>query len=407
MTTIYAVQQHYVKSGAPAANIHFVEKPRAGKQASLRGRTVLEPVIDLSEFTFRAVIDWIEVIVHIDRKSQRRHIRRKLHSHHHRPCFVVPIEPGPGGEAEKFRVRFQEPPTLAAIQRACTSLGLAPDDPHATIINAVEISLDALPRRPDQELRAALFGTMAKTIFSSADLFTRGPSRPRFNFERRKKPTFLFPLQTSRSGIDPRRWPAMDRLLPVDATLSLGAIGDPAMVKLMDKVIDRQNRKIGKVEVLPLEEQRVRIEVTLQQSELRMNSVETLPDLITFLTQVQGGYFQFKLPTFAPEGKMAGNCLQIMTREKEARRRQRFFNAGVIGMIAMSLGYREFRDEHRRELVRIFRQLGKRVIAPRRGDGKLGTFVSYEPLNRKAADAFQDLRRRESRAWRKMHGVET
>lgn len=199
----------------------------------------------------------------------------------------------------------------------------------------------------------------------------------------------------------------MDRLLPVDATLSLGAIGDPAMVKLMDKVIDRQNRKIGKVDVLPLEEQRVRIEVTLQQSELRMNSVETLPDLITFLTRVQGGYFQFKLPTFAPIDKMAGHCLQVMTREKEARRRQRFFNAGVIGLMAMNLGYSEFQNAHRRELVRSFRRLGKRVIAPRRGDGKLGTFVSYEPLNRKAADAFQDLRRRESGAWRKMHGVKT
>ena len=402
MPATYSIEQSYIKTAANAPSICFQEVKYTGTQASLRNRSVLEPLIDLSQFSFRAIIDWIDVIVQLDRVSQFRHIQAQLLNHHHRNCHVVAVDPRPGGGSDRFVIRFQEPRSLAAIHMACAKLGLTTTVPQAVTVNAVELSLDALPRHQSQKLRSELFGIMAKTIHSSADLFAKESSRPRFNYEKDKKPTYLFERAEHRHDIDPLRWPTWDRPLPADATLSLGALEDAVLLKLMDKMVDQQDPASGKVRVLPAEEQRIRIEVTLQQSELGSRSVETLEELLVMLTRVQGSYFQFKLPTFASLVDLPVGATKAVKWEHETRRRQRFFNSGVVGLIAMHLGYSAFHNAQCCDRLLHGRANVRNLKTSIRGNGKTSTFVSYEALNRKVAAAFLDLHRREVRAWRKM-----
>ena len=107
----------------------------------------------------------------------------------------------------------------------------------------------------------------------------------------------------------------------------------------MIKVMDRQNKSSNTKLDLPDEERRVRIEVTLDRTELHSIGITSLASLAAFRFQtLQGRYFQFWLPTFA---NVAGSSAArtALHRLRQDRRRAKFLTTGVVGLKAMDDAY--------------------------------------------------------------------
>lgn len=96
------------------------------------------------------------------------------------------------------------------------------------------------------------------------------------------------------------------------------------MMRLMDKVIDRQDRDAGTFLALNDVEKRVRIEVTLQKSVLHGLGVKTLQDLKGFkFNKLHGDHFQFFLPTIqkAHTGRLPRQAFSFLNQAQSADRR--------------------------------------------------------------------------------------
>ncbi|RMC34402.1 hypothetical protein [Paracoccus alkanivorans] len=116
----------------------------------------------------------------------------------------------------------------------------------------------------------------------------------------------------------------------------LGAQKDDVMIRLMDKLIDTQNRKAGTADVSEDHRKRVRIEVTLKGIELHSLGLDRLPDLRDFkFTTLQGKYFQFKLPTFPVDMEESKSGLDAVKAERKIWRVKTFARTGIVGLMAM------------------------------------------------------------------------
>ncbi|MCB1470665.1 MAG: hypothetical protein KDK08_26725 [Rhizobiaceae bacterium] len=241
---------------------------------------------------------------------------------------------------------------------------------------------------------------MQRTIFTSRDIIGPERSRPRYHVS--GKPVFLFPKSRSENKtLDIWLHSTSDRPAPLDSTLSLGAVHDPVMVKLMDKVIDRQNRTAGTYDQLGDNDKRVRIEVTLNNQELLALGIKEVADLRRYTyVSLQGRCFQFKLPTFIELKCMGAASSTAVKRELEERRLKRFLSTGVVGLLFRQHSERVNRSIHLPELKRQFRMDGRKMTRNRRGGGANGTFVAYERLNRVVSDALWGLAKRERTAWK-------
>lgn len=401
MPRSFTTDLRYAKSERPTVPLVFVASRHTGTQASVRGRTALKPAINLSRFRFKAVIDWIDVVVTLGRPTQFRYLQEFLNPLFPRRCRVEAIDSGPGGVADRFIVRIQEPASVAAVAEACDAIARKFGRSSATLVTAIEISVDARPHVLDDRSRALLLGVMQRTIFTSRDIYGPELSRPRYHTSAGVDPVYLFPKSGSRGKtLDIWLHTTGDRPAPIDSTLSLGALADPIMVKLMDKVIDRQNRQAGTYEELVDVEKRVRIEVTLRRPELSNLGVTEIADLRDFsYASLQGRCFQFKLPTFRYVDGDKASALTAVRREIEERRLKRFLSTGVIGLTVRRNAEKEFRSSILPEMKRQFRREGKKMRRDRRGAGSKGTLVAYEELNRLVSDALWSLAKRERTAW--------
>ena len=156
----------------------------------------------------------------------------------------------------------------------------------------------------------------------------------------------------------------------------------------MDKYLDRQNHFVGTREVLPEERRRARAEVTLRGSELKRAGIELVSDLPSLsFTQLQSKYFRFMVPTFLEKPTAAENFIEM-------RRRGRFLNIGVAGLLAFDMERSRIRKQVRKGIV----AKGLKPIKMERvGDGRTGTLLDYSEMSRKVAIALQKLQLRERR----------
>lgn len=313
--------------------------------------------------------------------------------------YVEPIDPGAGEESDIFTVRIQEPRSVAAVAEICDTIAAKFGRRSTPTIHEIEISVDARPKVPNDDDRARMFGVMQRTIFTGRDIFTEGNSRPRYCID--DDPVFLLEGSKKKSKlVNTMLWPKEEKPAPVDGTFYLGAKDEPSLVRIMDKVVDRQNRSKKTWSDLKDDEKRARVEVTLQLEELLDLGVCALDDLRSFsYPRLQRRNFQFKLPTFAKTGGFGTAAMKLIRGLKEEERLKRFLSTGVIGLLAMQRGEADFRSLHLPDLRRHMRQRGLKMRRNRRGTGPVGTFVAYEELNRLVADALWNLSKREKRAW--------
>jgi hypothetical protein len=393
----YSSTIHLIAAKSPiAVSLDYRDEPVGLSQARLIGRRILMPAIDLDAYSCRAVIDVVSVTFDLARRTQFRHVQRAIVPLTGRRALVTPSSPDPGGVSDVFTVILQEP-TLKLL-RACEArlkeqFGLVSEP----VINELEVSVDFRPKTPSDAHRGRLVAVLSRHLYPNRDVLKLNTTRPRFSWGSKRSQN-SFTLKRSPIKLDDGDMfvnPAGDVVPPIDATYYIGHRKVAALWRVMDKVIDRQNRDAGTWIDLPEKEKRARVEVRLDRLELKSLGMKTLAELSTLnFAQLQGLYFKFMLPTFiSPTPTM-----DPADRHWERERVTRFLNTGVVGLRAMDDQRELERQKHRKSLTAHLRAKGKHMPpSNRRGRGQSGTFVSYVLLNDRVSVALRKLTERERR----------
>lgn len=397
ITTTWRAELPYIKTLRAPQVLGYVVKPQEATQARFRNRVVGKPDINLRDYRVRAVIDWLDVTVTLRERTQFQHLQKPILERTGLLPFIAPLEKVAGGATTIFRIRFQET-RLAMVTDCLDEIRKAYGFVEEPSIAGIEISVDFTPRVPSEGARHRMVGVLTHHLFPKVDIITSPYDRPRFKWGRGKSRTRYLIGDRKRlsQGLDLLRWPLADLAAPVDATFYVGRLHGRSQWKVMDKTLDRQNITAGTQVLLPEESRRARLEVTLNEEELRDLKIGTIDSLRRFrFATLQGRYFQFMLPTFATKSDRHSKAVVEFW---EGNRKRRFLTAGIVGLITMDHATAGFRTMRRKEVVHTLRVMGRKVATPdRSGSGLAGAFVAYEELNRQVSRQLEKLGERESK----------
>ncbi|TPK53812.1 MULTISPECIES: hypothetical protein [unclassified Mesorhizobium] len=363
--------------------LEYSATPTTATQRRLAGKTVVHPVIDLGDYTCRAVIDWVDIDFWFERSTQFQFVQAVVEPIIGRTPHVEPIDPEPGNVSTTFRIRFQEP-QLKLLAKCEDELDKKFNLQMHGVIRSIEISVDFKPLTPSADKTGRMVGVLARHLFPDRDFMTFGLDRPRFLWSR-EKPNYLMATNSLMSS-------DADQPAPIDATFYVGRQNGHVRWRVMGKTIDNQNIEAGTWDELPVSEHRARIEVTLDRQELIDLGVDHIHGLQRFnFAKLQGRYFQFMVPTFESDFARRHPARKAL----EVDRWKRFLNAGIVGMIAMEGARRSFRQAARPALKQFLRAKRQKIRPlTRLGTGSSGSFLAYEDLNGRAAIALEKLRHR-------------
>ncbi len=378
-------------------------------QRRLKGRSVLTPDLDLSAYRFKVVFDWIEFEVHLGKPTQVQHVQSILRRHLDRNSHITPIDLGPGGTFTRCEIKIQEPPNMAFVAQIYRDLIGVYGETDGSRVTAIEVSVDAYPRVPCDDARAQLLGAMQRTIWTGRDIWSHPNSRPRTITGKEEGDVIkLIPrpeeVGTSLCPSNPHNHTAPF----IDGTMYLGRRDGDFMIRVMDKVKDKQ-RPDGTFEYLTDERRRVRIEVTLRGGELLRLGITDLPSLRRLkVSALKKRFFQFRLPAFqvtSPVRKASEATRNFF----EARRAQTYLTDGVIGLTVMDMALAESRRRNRPAQLaaqrKQFQNMGL-TLHPRSRKPRLEpALVSWTEMNRKVDVAFRKLEDREETAWKRLGEV--
>jgi len=237
------------KTSHPDVALNFEVADSKLIQTRFVGRKMLKPTIDLANYAFNALIDWINIRVTVARPTQHQWIQLELRKFLPRDSRIDTVRAGAGNVSDTFQIRIQEPISIAAVRNLCTLIGIKFGDAAPATVEAIEISVDAYPRNPSDEARALILGVMQRTIFTQRDIFRDPMARPRCCKGDRSS-------QHNRKLLAGGRWEKNFDRYPwltavnhhaawVDSTMYLGAKEDPVLIRIMDKVMDEQNTVAG------------------------------------------------------------------------------------------------------------------------------------------------------------------
>lgn len=380
--------------------------PLAKVQRRLAGRVAMVPVVELSAYRFRAVIDWIEFRVHLARSTQVQHLQQVLRRHLDRDSHIEPESSAAGNTFAACTIRVQEPASLAVVATLHQDIVDTFGEAAGSRVTAIEISVDAYPRQPADEARWTLLGALQRTIWTGRDIWSNPDSRPR-RFGANRKLEKLIP--PSREEALKKKLKHDDELLNaivpehhlppvIDGTMYIGAKGDEVMIRIMDKVKDKQHPD-GTFDALTDQQKRTRIEVALKGIELPALGITDVPSLPRMkITSIKKRYFQFRLPTFSHRSVISSGA-DVMRNTKKVWCARTYLRSGIVGLMAMDAASDAFR---RAELPRVRPTL--KMLTPRMpriwgGTRLAADFVSWEELNQKVDVAFRQLEKRERTAW--------
>jgi hypothetical protein len=382
----------------------YREVPAKMRQPRLAGRSVLQPDIDLKLFECRAVIDRIVFAIKVKRPTQFRYVREVAKKSYEGSSLFVRARNDENLSTKVFDVTLQEPTVarlLAVIRDLEREFGFA--DPAE--ITLLEVSVDFRPRGPSDENRSRLVSVLQRAIFPISTLWTEPGSEPRFSYGSNPgEGSALFPCNKRRGAggsvaSDAHLDPTKGRVPPVDATMYLGKRSGPWLIRIMDKVIDRQNPALGTFETLHAEKRRVRVEVAISGDELYRLSLNDPNNLIGFkFNKLQGEYFRFMLPTTGTKPAVASASLRAVCSYVDAMHCEHFLRTGVVGLSYVNLTKAANMLRHIPLLRSHLRREGLSSKRRRRGTGVQNDFVAYAALNAMVQTALKHLTERETRS---------
>ncbi|MDX8526992.1 hypothetical protein RFM68_21045 [Mesorhizobium sp. MSK_1335] len=373
-----------------AFSLTYTEQQVGQKQKRFHNRVVLQPQIDLTSYTCRAVVDWADIrfrtVGHTQWKWIKHHIDKAIGER----TWVEKGKLDDDGKHREFVVRIQEPVTRDLLLAEDVVRAKWDLQEQAEIVG-LEVSVDFKPRKPSEEALALMFGVLVRSHLPSRNIIDEPLDRPRFAWGRGNDASSYVlgydqrhPDRSDTFLLDPSK----DRPATIDSTYYAGAEASRCSWRTMVKVLDKQNIATGTRKVLPEKEQRVRLEVTVDESELRDMGIRTIKDLAGHKFQrFQGRYFNFGVPTF-PElayepGEKRRPLLELLRKE----RLQRFLNAGVVGLEAWDEAWRRKKKRTRKETLKSGLPLPLTSITT----GSSSTLKDYNELTRKVIPALRHV----------------
>lgn len=383
------------KSPIPPLRLDFRRTDVDSQQTRLKNRYVLEPEVDWSRYKFNALIDWIKITVRLDKGTDYKAVRRVLKAIPAGSYYAKGVDQQLDGTCRTFDITIQEPVSIASVMAAEQALHSRFGEAGQSVVNALEVSVDIYSRSSNEIERLLMLGILQRSLFTTRDVLTNKRSRARSSRGGGSGETRFLSRQPMRRSLlrldEAGHQPAW-----LDGTLYVGAREDDVMIRIMHKIIDKQNLDKNTRTDLENKQKRVRIEVTLQRRELARTGIVTLQDVAsTGFGRMAARYFQFKLPTFRLIQK--DDLLPVVHERHDLHRAQIFMKAGNLGLAAHDADMAEIRS---REWPRIKERLKAQGIAARKfrvGQGASGTAVAYGPLNKRVETALRHLSFRERR----------
>ncbi len=268
----------------------------AGKQSRHRGRIQLGSPVDLQNYEFTALFDWIEIGVTTPGAHQPVNIHNKLDKHWQGRAFSSTFVSGPNREkghyvGSEFYIKFHDPEPFwlrTCLAWLVKEYRIAVPGPDEVRLSGIEVSLDVYPtRRSDLDdsaralQRMAMTSVLQKHIVVPEAFDKKARRRPRFVFgpdgiasktelwsEKPGKLDASLRARAHDAGIDPKE---ASLLLPEahnsafpGATLYIGDRDEVVMLRCMDKISDHRLSS-DDYESLPPRKRRSRVEFTLQE----------------------------------------------------------------------------------------------------------------------------------------------
>ncbi|THV23054.1 hypothetical protein [Peteryoungia ipomoeae] len=403
MTSTYTVIMYRSEELDAPVGLDYVEETLRSSQRRFQGRIVLRPQIDLGAYRWASVVDWIDVEFILGRRSQYWHLNHRIEGLTGRKEYPEALDVGPGGTARRYRLRVQEP-DFSVLRRVLADIEGEYGFASPAAITGVEVSIDAYPHFPGEEARARLHGVMVRHFYPTTKWLTTGMKWPRATpgiVDKRGDYIVARNGQDDFRDIQVRMTPSSDRPAPYASTYYLGEEDDPhAMWRIQNKTLDKQNKATGTRQELTEEEKRIRIEVTLGPDGCKEAGLADFDGLAEFnFTGLQKNFFQFRLPTFGtyPPGSLKSSSRPVAAVKErvEETRKQRFLNAGVLGL--------QIREDARWDHARLNRDYflswhkargSKMPKRSRVGVGPHGTHINYKEMARVIERALAGLQRK-------------
>lgn len=373
-----------------AFSLTYTEQQAGQKQKRFQNRVVLQPQIDLKSYSCRAVLDWADIRLRTVKYTQWKWIKHHIDKAIGERTWVEKGKLDDDGKYREFVVRIQEPVTkdlLIAEDAVKTKWDL---QEQAEIVG-LEVSVDFTPREPSEEALALMFGVLVRSHLPNRNIIDEPGDRPRFAWGRGNDDNRhvlgydqRHPERSDMFLLDP----AKDEPAAFDATYYVGARESRSAWRTMIKVLDRQNIATGTREVLPERERRVRLEVTVDEGELRELGIQTIADLaVQKFQRFQGRYFKFVVPTFPELASEPEENRSPLLKLLRKQRLQRFLNAGVVGLEAWDEAWGRKKKQTRKETLKSGRPLDPTSIM----SGSSSTLKRYEELTRRAIQALRHI----------------
>ncbi len=378
--------------------LRYAEETLRSSQARLVNRTTLTPQIDLKAYQCRAVVDWIDIRFELSRRTQHWHLNDRIEKLTGRKEYPEALDLSEGKTATRYRLRIQEP-DFEAVRKVLDDIEGTYGFATPAHVTAIEISVDFYPVKPSEEARARMHGVLVRHFFPTTRVLRTNMMWPRFMPGSIEKTDYTIGRNESDDSLDigDRMAPGLDRPALYGSTYYVGERGDPrAMWRIQNKVLDKQNLTAGTREDLPEDQKRIRVEVTLGHEGCREIGLEKLADLETIaIARLQKAFFQFMKPTFSLVRLGSPRPGSVAVRRKtEEYRRQRFLNAGVLGLQIREDAREELRALEMPRIRRWHRMYGSKMKPRERaGSGAYGSMIAYEELTRMVERALAGLQR--------------
>lgn len=397
----FDVHQHFDDAMAPTSVLSYAIEPTGGRQARFFGRVAVRPLIDLSLYRQKAVVDWLEIRVCLRDMTQGRHVHDLVEkcagvSVHAKPLpkSGTPTEDSSRDGAEEgrredsrtsntFTIRVQDP-TKELVDQIVLILGDRWGSIAEPVVCGMEVSIDWYSRKSSADELHLITGVLQRHFVPYSLNPARAGARPRSVYGRfvgkdgKTRPY-------TRHLYDPSQHLYLSPV--VNGTLYFDARDAPIFWKIMHKVSDQRTGNAHRA--LPIEEHRARIEVTFQEEPLLSLGIRTLDDLESFrFERLKRDFFGFSIPTVPGEVDASGNARpsQIGYRHLSI-----FQRSGAFQFMHWEKGYLDLgiktaiQNGRRRSDARILKQ--RRLL---KQDHLF--MLAYDQLNRQAENALRSLK---------------